>query len=46
MRYMVIVKASPESENGVMPTTEELTEMGCTPAPRAPASDSTARSGR
>ncbi|MEC3981792.1 YciI family protein [Amycolatopsis sp. H20-H5] len=28
MRFMVIVKANPESENGVMPTTEELTEMG------------------
>ena len=28
MRVMVIVKASPESENGQMPSTEELTEMG------------------
>ena len=28
MRYMVIVKASPESEGGVMPTEQELTEMG------------------
>lgn len=28
MRFMVIVKASPESENGQMPTVEELTEMG------------------
>jgi hypothetical protein len=28
MRVMVIVKASPESEGGVMPTTELLTAMG------------------
>ena len=28
MRYMVIVKATEESEAGRMPTTEELTEMG------------------
>lgn len=28
MRVMVIVKASPESEAGVMPTEEELTAMG------------------
>ena len=28
MRVMVLVKASPDSEAGVMPTTEELTEMG------------------
>lgn len=28
MRVMVIVKASPESERGQLPTTEELTEMG------------------
>ena len=28
MRVMVIVKASPDSEAGVMPTTELLTEMG------------------
>jgi hypothetical protein len=28
MRYMVIVKASPESETGQMPTEKELTEMG------------------
>ncbi|ANZ42345.1 dehydrogenase [Lentzea guizhouensis] len=28
MRFMVIVKASEESESGVMPTTEELAEMG------------------
>ena len=28
MRYMVIVKASEDSEAGRMPTTEELTEMG------------------
>ena len=28
MRVMVIVKASPESEAGVMPNTELLTEMG------------------
>lgn len=28
MRFMIIVKASPESERGDMPTTEELTEMG------------------
>jgi hypothetical protein len=28
MRFMVIVKASPESENGQMPTAEELTAMG------------------
>ncbi|MGH2811028.1 MAG: YciI family protein, partial [Actinomycetota bacterium] len=27
-RYMVIVKASEESENGVMPSTEILAEMG------------------
>jgi hypothetical protein len=28
MRYMVIVKASEDSEKGVMPTEQELTEMG------------------
>jgi hypothetical protein len=28
MRFMVIVKANPESENGVLPTAEELAEMG------------------
>ncbi len=28
MRFMVIVKASQDSENGVMPTEQELTEMG------------------
>ena len=28
MRVMVIVKASPESEAGVMPSTEEMTAMG------------------
>ncbi len=28
MRFMIIVKASPESESGALPTTEELTEMG------------------
>jgi hypothetical protein len=28
MRYMVIVKASEETERGVLPTTEELAEMG------------------
>ncbi|MFS8104753.1 YciI family protein [Lentzea alba] len=28
MRFMVIVKASPESEEGQMPTTEDLTKMG------------------
>ncbi|MFD4638873.1 YciI family protein [Lentzea sp. NPDC058436] len=28
MRFMVIVKANEDTENGVMPTTEELTEMG------------------
>lgn len=28
MRYMMIVKASEESEAGVMPTEQELTEMG------------------
>jgi hypothetical protein len=28
MRYMVIVKASEESERGVLPTTEQLAEMG------------------
>jgi len=28
MRVMVLVKASKESEAGVMPSTEELTEMG------------------
>ena len=28
MRFMVLVKASRESEAGQMPTTEELTEMG------------------
>ena len=27
MRFLVIVKGSPESENGGMPTTEELEEM-------------------
>ena len=28
MRVMVIVKATEESENGVLPTTDELAEMG------------------
>ena len=28
MRVMVLVKASEDSESGVMPTTEQLTEMG------------------
>ena len=28
MRFMVIVKASPESERGVLPTEQELAEMG------------------
>ena len=28
MKFMVIVKASPESEAGVMPSVERLTEMG------------------
>ena len=28
MRFMVIVKASEDSENGVMPTEQELAEMG------------------
>jgi hypothetical protein len=28
MRYMVIVKATEESERGVLPTTEQLAEMG------------------
>ena len=28
MRYMVIVKANEDSENGVMPTEQELAEMG------------------
>jgi hypothetical protein len=28
MRFMVIVKASPESEEGQMPTAEQLAEMG------------------
>ena len=28
MRFMIIVKASPESEAGTLPSTEELTEMG------------------
>ena len=28
MRFMVIVKASEDSENGVMPTEAELAEMG------------------
>jgi hypothetical protein len=28
MRFMVIVKANEETENSVMPTTEELAEMG------------------
>jgi hypothetical protein len=28
MRFMVIVKASEDSEKGVMPTQQELTEMG------------------
>lgn len=28
MRVMVIVKASPESEKGILPTTEEMAEMG------------------
>ena len=28
MRFMVIVKATEDSENGVMPTEQQLTEMG------------------
>jgi len=28
MRVMVIVKASPESEKGILPSTEQLAEMG------------------
>lgn len=28
MRFMILVKASPESEAGTMPTAEELAEMG------------------
>ena len=28
MRFMVIVKASAETEAGVMPTTQQLTAMG------------------
>ena len=28
MRFMVIVKANEDSENGVMPTEQELAEMG------------------
>ncbi|TFV63139.1 YciI family protein [Geodermatophilus sp. DF01-2] len=28
MRFMVIVKANEDSENGVMPTEQQLTEMG------------------
>jgi len=28
MRFMVLVKANPESESGQMPSTEELAEMG------------------
>ena len=28
MRFMVMVKATTDSENGVMPSTEELAEMG------------------
>ncbi len=28
MRFMIIVKASPESESGVLPTAEQLEEMG------------------
>ena len=28
MRFMLIVKATPDSENGVMPSVEMLTEMG------------------
>jgi hypothetical protein len=28
MRFMILVKASDESEAGTLPTTEELTEMG------------------
>ena len=28
MRFLVIVKATPESEAGVMPTEQELTDMG------------------
>ena len=28
MRFMVIVKASPESERGVLPTEQELADMG------------------
>ena len=28
MRFMLIVKATPESEKGILPTEQELTEMG------------------
>ena len=28
MRFMILVKASPESETGVLPTAEQLAEMG------------------
>jgi hypothetical protein len=28
MRFLLLVKANAETENGVMPSTEELTEMG------------------
>ena len=28
MRYMVIVKANEDTERGVLPTTDELAEMG------------------
>ena len=28
MRFMILVKANPESENGTLPTYEELAEMG------------------
>ena len=28
MRFVVLVKATKDSENGVLPTTEQLTEMG------------------
>jgi hypothetical protein len=31
MRYMIIVKASPESEAGVMPTEELMGEMASAP---------------
>jgi len=33
MRYMVIVKASPESEAGVMPDEQLLAEMAAYPQP-------------